>query len=199
MNCPNCRAPLSDSSVAQCPICRQDQDVPQTAAAARPSNSPSLTYRRYQRKKAEKAGKPLVGWLIRNQQDKPLLCYPIYEGINTIGRPSASSRPDLPIDDDEYVSRMHGMCRVTRSSSAWECTISDDGYPADRPSVNGIYLNGNPDRVLPHQSVALADGDTVQIGMTKLVYKAIEMVTSEAEAVARAVKLPPVPTIIYKT
>lgn len=39
----------------------------------------------------------------------------------------------------------------------------------NKPSVNGVFLNGNDVRI--HKHCSLTENDTVQIGTTKLVFK----------------------------
>jgi hypothetical protein len=89
------------------------------------------------------------------------------EGNNLIGRihdPSVA----ICLERDQYVSRIHASIRITQGS-----VFLSDGNPLSggKPSMNGTYLNGGPDRLQPGREHALQDNDQFQVGMTKLIFK----------------------------
>ncbi|MBC7571338.1 MAG: FHA domain-containing protein, partial [Spirosoma sp.] len=68
--------------------------------------------------------------------------------------------------------------------------ILQDGALIDgiwKNSLNGTYLNGNEPRLSQYDQFFLEDGDTIQIGETKLVLKAGTSVASQKQA-AQAVE-----------
>lgn len=72
----------------------------------------------------------------------------------SIGRTASN---DIALDGDHEVSRVHAMLEPVGS----EWTVVDDGL-----SRNGTYVNG----VRVHSRRRLADGDTIGIGGTLIVY-----------------------------
>ena len=141
----------------------------------------------------------MQGWLIRHTENQPLKCYALYENDNTIGRPARNYHVDVPIEGDEYVSRIHCKCQIARGPAEWRCTIIDDGGGTGQPSMNGVFINGNAQRLAPQQSMVLRDGDTIQVGLTKLVFRDWTAVTGEQDAVDQVVRQPYTATVALNT
>jgi pSer/pThr/pTyr-binding forkhead associated (FHA) protein len=86
--------------------------------------------------------------------------YPIYEGLNFIGR--ADEKPvDIDLEDQEppdriWCSRQHACISFEADALAIE----------DLNSSNGTYVNRN--RIYPGQKRPLAPNDIVQIGNVQL-------------------------------
>lgn len=126
-------------------------------------------------KNPEKAGKLTAGWLVVHTENKIPVTYELFEGNNVIGRPDGPHHVDIRIEDDEFVSRIHALITIKKDFlHRFQYTLRDDGsLTQGRISTNGIYVNGYSDRLPKDKVVYLRDGDTVQIGTTKLVFKSI--------------------------
>lgn len=124
----------------------------------------------------EKQGKIVAGWLVIHTENRLPITYEIFEGDNVIGRPDGPEKVDIRIEDDKYVSRVHAIIRIKKDFlSRFHYELSDDGtFRRGTPSTNGTYINGNDERLPKKQVVYLNDGDTVQVGTTKLVFKSID-------------------------
>jgi pSer/pThr/pTyr-binding forkhead associated (FHA) protein len=94
--------------------------------------------------------------------------FELYEGVNFIGRKKRDDGANsIVLQDDPYVSRTHAFIKVKRMEGNLQFALYDgDG---SKPSVNGVYLNGRETRI--NQNCVLEESDTIQIGMTKLVFK----------------------------
>src|SRR5262249_14237551 len=97
---------------------------------------------------------------------KPNLTYPVYDGINVIGR-SDDQAVDIDLLDQEapskvFASRQHA--RITWENGAM--------FIEDLNSANGTFVNRQ--RLHPHYKMPLKDGDYVQTGtvMFKVTYSA---------------------------
>ena len=64
--------------------------------------------------------------------------------------------------------------------------------------MNGTFLNGNPKRINSSQSVQIFDGDTIQIGETKLVFMTLKSISSENEAISKVSEMNYEQTIIIR-
>ncbi|MBX7242034.1 MAG: FHA domain-containing protein [Bacteroidia bacterium] len=123
----------------------------------------------------DKKGKPVTGWLIRHTENTEPVYYELFDGENIIGRADNVHPVDVEITGDNFVSRGHAVLRVfSVPPDIFIYEIRDDGSKrADKsPSLNGTYVNGNRTRVPASETYYLHDGDTIQIGVTKLVLKA---------------------------
>lgn len=123
---------------------------------------------------AEKQGKIAVAWLIRHTENRKPVYYELFEGDNTIGRADKTTPIEVDIADDKYVSRGHAWIRAFRTfGNAYIFELRDDGAKRkdNSPSMNGTYLNASMRRIDSNVAMYLQDGDTIQVGMTKLVFK----------------------------
>ena len=111
---------------------------------------------------------PIVGWLIVHTENKKAETFDLYEGINYIGRKKKYDKATcILIEDDPFVSRTHAFIKCKEADGKLQFVLYDgDG---NKPSANGVFLNGNDSRIRLHSS--LKDNDTIQIGTTKLVFK----------------------------
>ena len=131
-----------------------------------------------------------LGWLIVKDELTDTQTFTLQVGANTVGRQSAR-RPatHVIITRDEYMSRPHCTIEVRMGKLGPEYVLRDgaliDGVWKD--SLNGTYLNGKEPRLSQYDQFFLADGDTIQIGETKLVLKAGTAVGSQKLA-AQAVE-----------
>lgn len=86
--------------------------------------------------------------------------YPIYEGLNFIGR--ADEKPvDIDLEEQEPPDRV--WCSRQHACISWE---NDEVLLEDLNSANGTYVNRT--RVYPGQKKALSPNDVIQIGNVQL-------------------------------
>lgn len=123
----------------------------------------------------EKAGKIVAGWLVVHTENKIPVTYELFEGDNIIGRPDGPHQVDIRVEDDEYVSRVHAFIRIAKDYvHRFRYELRDDGsLRKGHVSTNGTYINGNPERLPREKPVFLRDGDTIQVGTTKMVFKSV--------------------------
>lgn len=115
---------------------------------------------------AEKKAQP-VAWLIRHTEHQDAKNFPIYLGINILGRVMQSGKNCILFEQDAFVSRRHALLYAI---SPTNFTIEDSTSANEgKASKNGTYLNGNPKKI--NQKTSLKDGDTIQVGNTKLVFR----------------------------
>ncbi len=128
-------------------------------------------------RKPEYAGKVIAGWLIVHTENKAHTSYELYEGENIIGRPDSHDGVTIPIKEDEYISRVHSTITVTKDYLHRFHYIMVDGEKDTygKASTNGVYINGIEERLPKGQLIFLKDGDTIQVGLTKLVFKNTDM------------------------
>lgn len=110
-----------------------------------------------------------LAYLVVHTENKQTKSFPLLEGDTIIGRVEMIGENCIVIKDDEFVSRVHCFININYSKEGLITQIVDNGrFNNSKPSLNGTYYNGNPKRI---KFQNLKNGDTVQIGMTKLVYK----------------------------
>lgn len=112
--------------------------------------------------------KALAGWLIVHTENRKTETFALYEGVNFIGRKKKEDGSySIVLPNDPFVSRTHAFIKAKQAAGEWQFALYDgDG---SKPSVNGVFLNGNEARI--RQQCALSENDTIQIGATKLVLK----------------------------
>lgn len=109
-----------------------------------------------------------IGWLVVHDENTAPQTFTLREGRNVVGRLSESKPADVMIaTHDPYMSRHHSVIEVTRSpQGVYQYLISDCG------STNGTFINADPNRRLSsYDQIYLQDGDTIQMGRTKVVLK----------------------------
>jgi len=122
-----------------------------------------------------KTDRGATGWLILYEEGKEHAIYNLKQGENIIGRANPEIAPDITIENDEFVSRSHAILNVALSPFGSFIYILNDNQ-----SMNGTYLNSEP--VASEAPYELRDGDTIQVGMTKLILKIISEVSNEDDA-----------------
>lgn len=96
-----------------------------------------------------------------------------------VGRLSESKPCDVMIDtEDLRMSRNHSIVEVAiKPNGQYEYLIYDCG------STNGTYINGDTNKKLTEYDLLyLRDGDTIQMGRTKMVLKTQKVVPNAAQA-----------------
>ena len=133
------------------------------------------------------SGPAELGWLVVHDENAVQQTHPLRIGRQVIGRKSVSRPCDIMIEtDDPYMGRNHCILEVKPSrSGSYEFFISDvkmtNGVP-EQMSTNGTFVNAHPTALKPKDMVYLKDGDTIQMGNTKVVIKTLITVASAQDA-----------------
>ncbi|MCB0516611.1 MAG: FHA domain-containing protein [Chitinophagales bacterium] len=120
----------------------------------------------------DKKGKIVAGWLVVHTENKASHSFELFEGTNIIGRSDKNRPADISIEKDKYISRVHCGIEVRKDFlHRFVYILKDDGEVSGKPSTNGCFVNGIDERLPKEQVVYLRDGDIIQVGETKLVFK----------------------------
>jgi hypothetical protein len=132
-----------------------------------------------------------LGWLVIKDELTQTATFTLRMGTNTVGRQSAKWPSDHMIETrDEFMSRPHCTIEVRLGKLGLPEYLLRDGASANgkwKFSTNGTYLNGKEPRLSQYDKVFLEDGDTIQLGETKLVFKMGSHSTTRQQA-TRAVE-----------
>ena len=133
-----------------------------------------------------------AGWLIVHDENAPVQTYPLRIGKQIIGRKNSGLPCDIMIvTQDPYMSRNHCLLEVRPArSGGYDYLVSDVKMSNGKPenmSSNGTFVNAFSKPLQPSDMVYLNDGDTIQLGQTKVVIKTIRTV-SNADDATRLVK-----------
>lgn len=104
--------------------------------------------------------------LVLHTEGRPLRSYPLVPGVNILGRNQGTSGQTILIDDD-YMSRSHAVVEVVSIKNRSALLYDIGELPGHKPSTNGVYLNGNDQRL--KGKVPIKPNDTLQVGYAKLV------------------------------
>lgn len=125
--------------------------------------------------------KKIAGWLIIHTEGANHESFEIFPGKNTIGRKTPNYTPDIPLEDN-YVSRKHAVLIARQNeNNFFEYYIADNTHVNGKPSMNGTFVNGCNERI-GESAMKIIDGDTIQIGMVKFVFKSAEITIDVEEA-----------------
>jgi len=126
--------------------------------------------------------KKVAGWLIIHTENKENQTFELKEGKNFIGRHTDVNAPDVPLQD-VFVSRKHAVIVVRLTPKyVYEYILADNADVQGKPSLNGTFVNGNEQR-LGNETVKLNDGDTIQVGLIKMVLKTADVAIDVENAV----------------
>lgn len=199
---PNCRAGLLIKNAdklkdAKCPRCGYINPLHQAPSPEPPpppapfdNGEPTVLYG--QRRPINPPPPPAqIGWLIVKDELTETQTFTLQLGTNTVGRQS-DRRPSthMIVTRDEYMSRPHCTIDVRVGRMGRPEYILRDGALVEgqwKSSLNGTYLNGKEPRLSQYDQFFLEDGDTIQIGETKLVLKTGNLAASQQQA-TRAVE-----------
>jgi pSer/pThr/pTyr-binding forkhead associated (FHA) protein len=113
---------------------------------------------------------PIAGFLITHTENKATRKFDLFAGENIIGRALVPGHCCIVIEDDAFVSRVHAIITVRMTDTGFCFYLSDDGrLSKGKRSQNGTYVNASS--ALVHSELLLQDGDTIQVGTTKMVLK----------------------------
>jgi pSer/pThr/pTyr-binding forkhead associated (FHA) protein len=133
-----------------------------------------------------------LGWLTVHDEKTRKQTLALKKGINVIGRYDEEIQADLQIHTtDEHMSRRHCVIEVESDISGQvQYILYDVGKLETKPSMNGIFVNEQfqlqtyklPNDRIVFTEVYVKDGDTIQIGYTKLVLKTADIVKTAHDA-----------------
>lgn len=126
----------------------------------------------------------LAGWLVVHDENKEESTFDLYVGDNYFGNEGEGYEVDILIPNDVFVSRSHANIQISKDFlNRFQAQLLDDGSRRPQgPSLNGTFVNGNEERLPKETHIFLRDGDTIQVGETKLVFKSIEKFHTVQEA-----------------
>lgn len=160
VNCPSCKTPLSFvlSELYE----RYEKQEEQKANYEAPPK-PQQNYQ----DDATQFDTSSCGWLVVHDENAHSQIFPLKLGVNIVGRKSPSKPCEVMIDtQDQYMSRNHCQVEVLQRGNGFLYVIKDLG------SQNGVFINADRNsRLQKDTEVYLQNGDTVQIGRTKVVLK----------------------------
>lgn len=134
------------------------------------------------------------GWLIVHDETVKLQNFDLKEGKNIIGRKASSATVDIAIDtEDMTMSRRHCMIEVLHNERRGDY----DFLINDLNALNGIILNSRVQRRLSENDVIyLNDGDTFQLGLTKIVFMRNTKMRVKEAVVREVANQPYEPTVV---
>jgi pSer/pThr/pTyr-binding forkhead associated (FHA) protein len=124
-----------------------------------------------------------VGFIVVHDENAAIQTYPLRIGPNVIGRKSSVPTADILIEtEDVMMSRRHAVVEVVRDKfGQFEYLIAEAG------SRNGTFVIGAKDsmrkiKLEPEDLIYLEDGDTIQMGRTKVVLQTTKAASSARDA-----------------
>ena len=143
-----------------------------------------------------------IGWLVVRDEKTAIQTFQLREGINRIGRlkPTTPAHVNIGIKtNDDYMSRYHCDLEVVwnRQAKRYDYVVSDKAYGNKSVSTNGTYVNAASRRLSPIDEKNVKDGDTIQIGETKLVLKTASSARDAREAERKVKELDYSKTVIF--
>jgi hypothetical protein len=99
---------------------------------------------------------------------------------STLSRGDASSppKPGLYEFSDIFMSNGHAVIARPRTGDRSDAfTISER---EGAPTANGTFINSK--RLIPGESIALADGDVIKVGATQIVFRSLWLPGADARA-----------------
>lgn len=200
---PACRARLTvrvkgptQAKEVKCPKCGYLNPLPTSLLAPQPPvDEEGTLIRNTEDEKTwvqnQPGGKPalpdILGWLIVHDEKTPAQTFNLKKGLNTVGRMSQKAPSDLMINtEDRYMSRPHCTIDVKINKMGQVDYVLQDGARLPdgtrKNSQNGTFLNGQEPALHPSEQIYLKDGDTIQLGETKVVLKTFHMSESLQKA-----------------
>lgn len=137
-----------------------------------------------------------LGWIIIHDENYKRRAFDLKEGENIIGR---SVDANIVLDHgDKYVSRLHCIIKVSKiSHDKINYILYDYGYKEKgKASTNGTYLSENENRLKNSDCPSLKNGDTIQIGRTKVVLQTVQAAKNKDLAIKTVIQQPYARTII---
>lgn len=155
-----------DNPIVKCPKCKVINNIPLKLL---------INVHTAERKNKKEE----IGWIVVHDENASEQIYPLFIGVNTIGRKSFSKPCSVMIEtNDKYMSRNHCCIEVNKNRRG-----QFDYIIFEKNATNGTFINASVDKKLSmHDQIYLKDGNTIQIGHTKVVLKTKEIVLNIEEA-----------------
>ena len=174
-----------NNPLLKCPKCNTINKVELPASYQVNKNTPPVRKRVQEKSNDEtlieggKNNNEEVGWIVVHDENTKVQSYPLRLGKNIIGRKSVSKPCDIMIEtDDKYMSRNHCAIEVVKNKRG-----QYDYIIYEVSATNGTFINASIDKKLSrYDQIYLKDGNTIQIGHTKVVLKTKEMAMNISEA-----------------
>lgn len=210
ITCRKCHSRLTIANTAtpifKCTNCGYPNPVMQTGGSPQPSSQPVSPKTSYAPAPERPASKPTgmeLGWLVVHDEEAEQQTYPLRVGKQVIGRKSVSRPCDIMIEtSDPFMGRNHCILEVKPSrSGGYDFFISDvklTSGVAEQMSTNGTFVNAYPTPLKPKDMVYLNDGDTIQMGKTKVVIKTLISSANAQDASRIVQETEYAPTVIIK-
>lgn len=111
-----------------------------------------------------------MGWLVVHTENMEAKTFPLKIGKNLIGRLTDETENvlDVKLSGDSYISRYHCVMEVVENRGKIKYVLYEF---KKKPSMNGTFLNNENHRLKPTDEFYIKDGETIQIGRTKVVLK----------------------------
>ncbi len=136
------------------------------------------------------------GWLIRHTEGLPGKTFILSVGANYIGRKADPVlNPFIVIENDSFISKVQAVVTIEAPEGTPSFYINDSTESnGGKASSNGTYVNGDRHRIT--HKTPLQDGDTIQVGSTKLVLRVNSKPVQEVEREVKRSKF--VDTIVLR-
>lgn len=169
--CPNCGEPMLSGWGTTCGNCRPALVAPKTLFL-----SPGQSLSSPQAQEGMVLGWLVVVSTIDKRHRGALL--ELDQGRSTLSRGDAPQprEPGLFEFSDTFMSSGHAVITRPRTGDRNGAFSIKDREGA--PSANGTFVNSR--RVLPAESVGLADGDVIKVGATQLVFRSLWLPGADA-------------------
>ncbi len=203
ISCKKCgtrlQVPDPSTPIYKCTSCGYPNPVIRSLSGQVPaaSVSPSAPLPRATPQPAE------LGWLVVHDENAAKQTLPLRIGRQVVGRKSVSKPCDVMIEtSDPYMGRNHCIIEVKPNrSGGYEFFLTDVKTTNGRPeqmSTNGTFVNALPTQLKPKDVVYLHDGDTIQMGQTKVVLKTLNSSPTGQDASRIVESSDYMPTVILK-
>ena len=153
----------------------QQYQVDLQGGQARPAAPPTAKQSGSQHAQSSNTQLPV---LVLHTEGREARSYPLLPGVNILGRRQGVSGHTLVIDDG-YKGRAHAVVGVVQNPVPRVMLYDIGELPGQKPSTNGVFLNGNDKRLTGKHE--MRPGDTLQVGYAQLVLTyAVEGQVNEA-------------------
>ena len=184
--------------IVNCSICQAENKIPRSAnsnslVSKEPGHiNPTVIVNSIKHQQPKVQSNVTPGWIFVHDENTRRQSFDLKPGKNIIGRKSAAYA-DIPIEtNDEYMSRRHCLIEViSNENGGFEFRLSDF------KALNGTFINGlSRKRLRAEDIILLKDGDTIQLGMTKVVIRVNDSMASREQAQTEVHNSSYAPTVI---
>jgi hypothetical protein len=171
--CPNCGEPMLSGWGTTCGKCRPNLVAPKTLFL-----SPG------QMATPSRAGEGMsLGWLVvvssldgRHQE----ALIELDRERSTLSRGDAPSSPKQGLYEFSDIFMSNGHAVITRPRTGERSDAFTIREREGAPTANGTFINSR--RLIPGESIALADGDVIKVGATEIVFRSLWLPGADSRA-----------------